>query len=294
MADKKEKDSKARKTARYAGAALTAAGVLGAIKGRPMLSMAARRARGIKDSGKDLSDYIAAGQSGLNEGLTGKALGKYYERGSRKVRKDAFGRPATKAGRRYEQKKIAKAIRTAKAQGKSTKGVANKVRGDIGMEGFSTDHYRRFRSGHREGLKHYDWEARAHNRHRRSQKGQDGRLLSQKGGKAKVAKVAPMTEQALSKGSKKVLGRRGLVQKNLNAGMNEKEAVRKALTSKDPDVVKYTKAMVLHKSGKGADNAYKKYMKAAIIAGPGAIAAGGALTGASYLKAKNKKNKKKK
>lgn len=289
---KEEKDSAARKTARYAGAALTGLGVLGAIKGRPMLRYVARRARGEKNYGKDLSDYIEAGQTGMNEGITGKLIGKHLEKKAAKV-----------GSKKYLADEIKKEIIKAKKAGKSTRGIAKSVRDRVGMENFGISHYRRFRSGHREALKHYDWETGLQIKNSRARKGRGGELLSQdkKTGKNVVAKVAGTKGQRIMAiGRKKLMGDRGLIQKNLNAGMNEKEAIRSALTSNDKDIKAYAKYMVAAKSqGAGSnpfagENAYRKYAALALAGGPGAMAAGGALTGASYIKARDKKNKKKK
>lgn len=310
MAKDKDKDSAARKTARYTGAALTAAGVLGAIKGRPFLKMTARRATGKKDPQKDLSDYIAGSQTAMNEGITGKLYGAKLKREAkrypRQSRVTGGGQVHSKRSLKYENEKIAKAIRKAKAEGKSTKGIAKKIRDDIGMESFQNSHYRRFRSGHKEALKHYDWEASSSIRHRQKTSGMDGRMTQDpKTGKKKFApQKGKASLNRISTGRKKLLGRNGLIQRHLNEGLNEKEAVAKALTAKDPDIRNYAKALVASKSGGkkklglnplnvlADQNAYRKYQAIAGTASSG-ILAGGALTGASYLKAKDKKKKKK-
>jgi hypothetical protein len=285
---KKEELSTGKKVARYGGAALTAAGILGAIKGRPWLRMTARHlTKKKRDYGKDLSDYIEGSQTATNEGVIGRLYGGHLARKAKKL-----------SSRKHEQKLVAKKTRAGTPARQARKEVGDK----LGGERFANDHYRRFRSGHREALKHYDWESGLHLAHRRKEKGQAGRWIHKENRAEKLAGKLP--QQWLAKGRKKLHGDKGLIQAHLNSGLNEKEAIRKALTSQDPDIKKYAQYMVKAKSGadKGnvpvlksiaGENAFKKYKIIANAAGPGLIAAGGLTTGASYIKGKKSKKSKK-
>ena len=287
--EEKEELSTGRKAARYGGAAVTAAGFLAAIMGRPWLRMTARHLTQKKRNyGKDLADYIEGSQTATNEGVIGRLYGDHLARKAKRL-----------GSRKHMQKTIAKKTR----KGVPAKQARKEAEKEVGDDRFATDHYRRFRSGHREALKHYDWESGQHIRHKRTEKGQAGRWLHEKNKAEPLGKKKPAAW--LAAGRKKLHGDRGLIQKNLNSGMNEREAIRKALTSQDPDIKKYAKYMVQAKSGADAgtipimktikgENAFKKYKMIASAVGPGAITAGGLTTAASYIKGKKDKKSKKK
>jgi len=190
--------------------------------------------------GRMVADYLDASQEAMNRGVQGHVAGAI--------------------------------LRHAK---KNPEGFISK---NIGGS-FQTEHFARFRAGHKEALGHWDWEVGELYKHRA--KG----VVNPKSGKMKKG----MSPEALAQKHEKLRKGREAAHAEINArlwkhGENESEAIRHVATkTQNADVRGYFDELAMTKA-----RAAEGYAKKALLA-PGAVAAGGAAAAASATVGRKKK-----
>ena len=224
-AGRAEKKSSSLRRAVGVGAAAVGVSLLpGAV---PILKIQGRRllrAGGIKSAnyhGKFVADYIDAAQGALNTGIPGRV-----------------------AGRIISAAKTNPGGRVSRAMG-----------GD-----FQVSHDARFRAGHLEALKHWDWEVAEHFKHK--------------------GKVGEMTPGSTLKGLTRLATGRAKTHAAIahhieQGGMNERDAIRHVATNvADPHVKNYFRTLSTQKAGAANHYARVAGLAPALVAGgaAGAVA----------------------